>query len=348
MGRWIIISLVLIATVIPAVSFASDRPEWSFKLAVVAPEATPWGEVGNTIKKEIEETSADRIQVKWYFGAVMGDEPDVSKKMRIGQLQGGGFTIVGLGFMVPALKILELPFLFESYEEVDHLLSTMDESFRNLFAEKGLHLLGWIEVGFIQLYAKEVLHTWEDFTRTKMWTWSGEPVAHAILETAGVGTIIPLNMPDVFTALQSGIVNAFYGPYYPAIALQWHTHARCMTHWTLAYSPGAIVVKKKAYEKLPEDLRSIFQASWDRHLPRLVKMIREDNHRSFEIMKEAGTKVVEFSDEEMSALRQRVRVVYDQNRDEYYPGWLLDEVLKTLSDYRAGAVAAHPSSSSSE
>ena len=343
MGRWVIVAFAFSLLVFPPASFAADRAEHIFKLAVVAPEATPWGKVGNTIKEEIEDSTKGRVQIKWYFGAVMGDEPDVSKKMRIGQLQGGGFTVVGLGFMAPAMKILELPFLFNNYEEVDHLLSTMDESFRNLFTEKGLHLLGWIEVGFIQLYAKEVLHTWEDFTRTKMWPWSGEPLAQAILETAGVGTIIPLNMPDVFTALQSGIVNAFYGPYYPAIALQWHTHARCMTHWTLAYSPGAIVVKKKAYDKLPEDLRPLFQASWDRHLPRLVQMIRDDNRRSFEIMKEAGTQVVQFSDEEMNALRKRVHGIYDRFRDEYYPGSLLDESLKTLSTYRAGMPSASPS-----
>ena len=343
MGRWVVIAFALSILVFPPASFAADRAEHTFKLAVVAPEATPWGKVGNTIKEEIEETTGGRIQLKWYFGAVMGDEPDVSKKMRIGQLHGGGFTVVGLGYMVPALKLLELPFLFNNYEEVDHLLSAMDGPFKGLFDDKGLKLLGWLEVGFIQLYAKEVLHTWEDFTRTKMWTWSGEPVAQAILEAAGIGTIIPLNMPDVFTALQSGIVNAFYGPYYPAIALQWHTHARCMTQWTLAYSPGAIVVKKKAYDQLPEDLRPLFQSSWDRHLPRLVQKIREDNHSSFEIMKEAGTQVVQFSDEEMSALRKRVHGTYDRFRDEYYPGWLLDEALKTLSTYRADKPSASPS-----
>ena len=337
MIRRALVACLLLVLFAPSESRAADKPEHSFKLAVVVPDSTAWGQVGKEVKKEIEAVSNGRIEVKWYFGAVMGDEPDVVKKMRIGQLQGGGFTLVGLGVMVPPIKILELPFLFNSYEEVDHLLRSMKAPFETLFREKEFELVGWIEVGFIQFYAKGDIQKYSDFRRTKMWTWSGEPLAHAILEAAGIPVIVPLNLPDVYTALQSGIINAFYGPYYPIIAMQWHTQAKSMTRWTFSYSPGAIVVKKSAYDKLPEDLRGPFQAVLDKHLPRLVQRVREDNERSFEVMKEAGARPVVFSDEEMRALRKQTKGIYDRFRDDIYPGWLLDEVLATLAAYRAGS-----------
>ena len=56
----------------------------------------------------------DRVEIKYYPGGVMGDEPAVLRKIKIGQLQGGAFTGGELSQIDKDAQIYSLPFLFKS------------------------------------------------------------------------------------------------------------------------------------------------------------------------------------------------------------------------------------------
>lgn len=99
---------VCIVPLLPSVLSAQAEkppPKYVIKLAAVSPEGTSWADTGYKFKKYVEEKSQGQIQVTWYLGGIMGDEPDEFLKIRLGQLQGGGFTHLGLGIMVPETRI---------------------------------------------------------------------------------------------------------------------------------------------------------------------------------------------------------------------------------------------------
>ncbi len=62
------------------------------KLAVLVPEGTTWGMSLKKFSKEVETVTGGEVSMKVYYGGVAGDEPDVLRKVRIGQLHGGIFT----------------------------------------------------------------------------------------------------------------------------------------------------------------------------------------------------------------------------------------------------------------
>jgi len=89
------------------------------KFATLAPPGTTWMNILEEWGKEVKTRSNGRLVFKFYPGGVQGDEPDVLKKMRFNQLQGGAFTGYGIGHMYSPARVLELPFLFDNIEEVD-------------------------------------------------------------------------------------------------------------------------------------------------------------------------------------------------------------------------------------
>ena len=74
----------------------------------------------------------NKVQFKIYAGGVLGDETDMLRKMKIGQIQGVALSSAGLSSVFREIDVLQVPFLFQKYEEVDHVLGKMD-----VFSERG-------------------------------------------------------------------------------------------------------------------------------------------------------------------------------------------------------------------
>jgi len=304
------------------------------KLAVIAPRGTGWSDVGDEVKAEIEKRSNGRIKLIWYYGGVMGDEVDEIKKIRHGQLQGGGFTLMGLGIIAPPVKVLEMPMIFASYEEKDYVLDRLEKSLNEILREKGYVVLTWLEVGFAQLYSAKEVGNLEELRNTKMWVWGGEKIVSDAFSNLGFRSLIPLQLPDVLQSLQVGMVDSFFGPYYTTVALQWHTHARVMTEGTFAYTPAAILVTTQFYDALPEDLKPAFLDPWKELMPKLNEIIRKNEREAFELMKANGTRVLEFSPEDQKFMREKAEEMWSQYSGDVFPEELLQELLRYRDAYR--------------
>jgi len=75
------------------------------------------------INAEIVKLTNGEVIFDWYYGGTMGDDLDIIAKMRNGQLQGGGFSGWGMAMACPNMAIMELPLLFNNYNEVEYVYS---------------------------------------------------------------------------------------------------------------------------------------------------------------------------------------------------------------------------------
>ena len=122
------------------------------KLATLAPEGSSWMKTLNTLNTEVMKKTESRVQFRIYPGGVLGDEKDMLRKMKIGQIQSAALTSGGLSAIFKEIDVLQIPFLFQNYEEADFILNKMDAFFRKGFEENGYVLLGWSEAGFVYLH----------------------------------------------------------------------------------------------------------------------------------------------------------------------------------------------------
>ena len=88
----------------------------TIKIGVLAPEGTGWAKNIKKMTSEIKEATKGNVELKVYYGGSQGDEQDVLRKIRIGQLQGGIFTGKTLGEINGDVRVLELPFTFNHNE----------------------------------------------------------------------------------------------------------------------------------------------------------------------------------------------------------------------------------------
>ena len=68
------------------------RAQTVVKFATLAPDGSTWMKAMKAFTDEASAKTAGRVKFKIYAGGVSGDEKDVVRKIRLGQLQAGGFT----------------------------------------------------------------------------------------------------------------------------------------------------------------------------------------------------------------------------------------------------------------
>jgi TRAP-type C4-dicarboxylate transport system substrate-binding protein len=309
--------------------------EYTIKFATIAPEGSTWMNVMKAYDARIRKESGGRLGFKIYPGGVQGEDKDVIKKIRIGQLHSAGFTGVGLGEIAPEVRVLDSPFLFRTYDEVDHIYERMGKEFEEAFREKNFVLLGWAEVGFVYVFTNTPVRTLADMKGVKMWMWEGDPVAEATFKAFGISPI-PLSVVDVLTSLQTGLINGAYVSPYAAVALQWNTRVKYMMGVPLADACGAVVVSGKTFEKLPADLQEILLRNGRKFMRDLTVKSRQENAAAIETLKKTGVTVVDVKSE--TTLQEYARLGREAREalvGRLYDAEFLSKVETALEEFRA-------------
>ena len=310
---------------------------YTLKFATLMPTGTAWSKLMDDWVKEIEEKSNGRIKVKMYSGGVMGDEPDVLRKIRKGQLHGGLFTGYGIGRIYSPARVLEMPFLFKSVDESDHVREQIMPDIEAGFRKNGFELLGWPEVGFIHFFSTKRITSIDDIRNLRIWLWQGDPLGEAFFKAAEVDPI-PLSIMDVYTQLSAkhGSIDTVYTSTFGAIALQWYSKLKYATHIPLTNAIGGVIVSNRFYNKLPADLQQLLKTTGKKMGDDIRLNAREENRKSIGLLEKNGIEFMfdwdEVDMEEMLKIRDDAATYLEQT--DYIPASMFNKTKKMLTEYR--------------
>ena len=192
------------------------------KIATVAPDNSRWMQQMREGAEEVKARTAGRVTLKFYPGGVMGNDAQVLRKIRVGQLQGGAFTAGGLSERYPGLNVYGVPLLFRSLDEVDAVRKQLDPALAAGLEQAGFVSFGFIEGGFANLLSNEPISTVEDMRRKKVWVPEGDNISFVAMQTMGLSPSV-LPVTDVLTGLQTGLIDITFASPVAALVLQWHT-----------------------------------------------------------------------------------------------------------------------------
>ncbi len=248
-----IIIIILISAFTSPV-FANETIE--VKAGTVAPDGTPWGELVKRIVKRMKTQSNDRIKVKMFMGGVLGEEPAMLRECRDGKLQLFGGSTSALASLVPEFDALELPYLFESDQEVDFVLDRVYEDAKKILAANDFIMYQWAENGWYGFGTKtKPVYYPVDLKGLKM--RSQESKAHLETFRAYGSNPIPISIPEVLSSLQTGVVDGFDNTPLFSFATSWYQGIKYFTASNHIYQPGIVIYSKKWFDKQPKDIQAI-------------------------------------------------------------------------------------------
>jgi TRAP-type C4-dicarboxylate transport system substrate-binding protein len=303
------------------------------KVAVITPEGSAWTNSLYRLAETVRERTRGAVTFMVYAGGIAGDELDVLRKMQAGRIQAAGFSGVGLGVLVPEIRILEAPLLYRSEAEIDAVKEALRGRFAEAFEKKGFVLLGFAEAGFVYFFSAVSMSGSQGFDPLKMWVWKGDPVAKTSLEALGIKTY-PLQLTDVNTGLETGMINAFYAPPAAAVAYQWHVKVRFMLDFPMVNSTGAFLIKKRTFERLSEENRRILREASADFCEELVQVSRQVNGEAREVLLKAGVVFEKPTAEQLRLFDTTSTKIHAESIERLYSRQLFDTVATVLEDQR--------------
>jgi len=299
------------------------------KFATLAPEGTNWVKVLREFAKDVETQTNGSIKFKIYTGGVQGDEKDIIRKIKTGQIHASGFTGVGLGEIAKEIRVLDAPFLFRNTDEIDYIYSKFDSEFRNIFEKNGFILLGWSEIGDVYLLSKKNVSKPSDFSKLKLWVWEGDPVALKTFEKYGTKPI-PLSIADVMTSIQTGMIDSVYATPATIIPLGWHSKMTYILDMPITYATGAVLLSKKIFDKLSNDEKKIITTLSKKHFSNLNKIARDDNKKGINLLKSKLKVLKPENIKEFEELSKKAR----EELTSVYGKEILEKIEKELFEFR--------------
>jgi len=329
-----LVTLALIETLAAGLPAIRAQEAVIIKMGTLAPDGSSWHQIFKAMGEKWKQAPGGGVSLRIYPGSVLGDEPDMVRKMRVGQIQAAALTAVGLADIDDAVAALQIPMMFRSYQELDHIREKLRPTLEKRLSDRGFVVLNWGDAGWVSFFGKEPFTHPDDLKRMKLFVWAGDNHALEIWKAGGFHPV-PLASPDILPGLQTGLINAFDVPPLAALANQWFPLAPHMLDLKWAPLIGATIVTKKAWEAIPAASREALLAAAAEAGERLKGEIRTADAKAVEAMKKRGLTVHAVTAEIEAAWRTAAEGVYPKIRGTIVPADMFDEVRRLRDEYRA-------------
>ena len=308
----------------------------TIKLATLAPEGSSWMVAMRAGAKEIGERTDGRVKFKFYGGGVQGNDKQVLRKMRIGQLHGGAFTSNALIAFQKDAILYGMPMLFNNLEEVRFARDRMDDKLRALIEQAGYVNFGFASGGFAHIMSNRPIANLEDMQGLKVWVPDGDRISYDAVKALGVS---PVTMPltDVLTGLQTELIDTIMGPPAGTIVLQWNTGVSYITELPLAYIFAMMIIEKKYFDRIAPADQAIVREVMERVYLGFEEQGNEDNKQAYKALLADGMTSVTPNQDQIREWHGAVEASNHKLAEEnVIDAGLLSEIECYVAAFRAG------------
>lgn len=316
-----------------AESFGSDST--TIKIAMAAPESSHFVQRLREAASLIAESTAGRVQIKFFPGGIQGPNNLVLKKIKIGRLHGAIFAPGDLHVIYPALVIYELPLLFRSEDEIAFVRTRIDSLLLQGLGDAGFVSFCFAGRGFSMLMSRSPIANIVDLRARRVWSPEGNPISDRFFRTLGVHTAV-LPLTDVFFGLQTELLDTISATPVAALLFQWRTKLGYISDLPLAYEYSLLAIDAKIMNRLSPDDRRVVTAVLTNVYLEFDKAGFTESNDVLDALIDQGMQLVSPHPSFRPELEDHVRDEYlRMARDGLFPEELYLRITEILAEYRA-------------
>ena len=246
------------------------------------PSTTAGGlhEAALSFQQEVQERSGGRVEVQIFPGNQLGNEREMAESVQLGTQEMLITNCSPFGNFVPAVQVMDMPFIFETNEQVYAALDgALGDALIDAGRAVGFEIFGVGEIGFM-IIANSVhpIRNVNDIKGLKIRTQETPALLDTYRLLGADPTPVPIN--EVYTALQTGVVNGTTFGMEPFINNRIYEVQRYLSVANVAYSAAAIVANLEWYNSLPADIQEIIRTAARNWVPltrnKMQEVIRKD------------------------------------------------------------------------
>ncbi|HEX3141173.1 MAG TPA: TRAP transporter substrate-binding protein [Rhizobacter sp.] len=243
-----------LALALPAAFAQTELRAWN-----IHPDGYPVTVALSYFAELVQQGTQNRLRVKVYSNASMGDQPKAVQMMKSGELDLAEFSLGPLSEAAPSTKALTLPFLFRDSKHMFRQLDgVLGARFEAKLKQAGYVVLGWYDGGARSFYCvNKQIRQVQDFSGLRIRVQQSETAIEMVKLLGATPVVLPYK--EVLDALKDNRIDCAENnlPSYESAG-----HAKVAKFMYLSnhtVSPEALVMSVKAWSQLSPDDQARFQ-----------------------------------------------------------------------------------------
>ncbi|HXF80296.1 MAG TPA: TRAP transporter substrate-binding protein [Usitatibacter sp.] len=310
MFRRIVLAALLAA--LPLASAFAQSPI-VIKFSHVVAENTPKGKGALKFKELAEARTHGKVKVEVYPNSTLYKDGEEMNALQLGSVQMLAPSTAKFGPLgVREFEVLDLPYLFDSYDELHKV--TRGAIGKALFAKlesKGIIGLAYWDNGFMDMSANKPLRMPEDFRGLKMRIQSSKVLDAQMRALGAVPQVMAFS--EVYQALQTGVVDGTENPPSNLYTQKMYEVQKYLTLSNHHYLGYAVIVNKKFWDGLPPDIRKTLDQAMADATVYADDIAKSENEAALEAVKKSGrTEIITLTPEQKRAWKKALVKVHSE------------------------------------
>lgn len=291
---------------------AQATPKYKIKVATIAPVDTPWHAGLLKVKKNVEERTNGDIKLLLFMGGQLGAEIETLEGAQLGTIEMWAGSTGAVESLIFDFGVFDLPFLWDNTDELYYVLdNVVQEPLFQKFDALGLKAIAWSENGWRHFANKtRPIHTPDDLKAMK-WR-SQESEVHLAMWEALEAIAMPINMTEVFNALQTGMVDGADNSLLILSATGWWETMKYLTVSNHIYQPGVIVFNLNFWNTLPAEYQHIITEEFVQIMEYIRTELARFEPEMIEVFRAMGYAVNELTPEERAVFAEKTHSVHEK------------------------------------
>ena len=296
-----------------------EKQTWKF--ACSATDNTCWADMGRDFGQMVSDATGGAVTVDVYAADQLtaGNQSEGIQAVIDGTTDMSAHSNLIYSAFDQRLNVVSLPFLFDSFDDVDAKLDGEGgKALGEVVESLGLHLLGIGENGFRHpTNNKHEIASLADMKGLKLRV-AGSELLNAEYGKWGANWA-NANWSEVYTALQTGTYDGQENPLPTADGASMSDVQKYVTYWTGVYDCIFFTMNADLYNSLSPELQKIVDECGQKAAQNQRQKEREEDQQILEKWKSSGVTVTELTPEAVQEFKDASASVYDEFADKLTP-----------------------------
>jgi len=235
------------------------QAQMKLRFASLYPPAHAASRTADKLAELTRAKTLGKLTIDVFHNASLGGEREAAEGVRSGSIDVAYSGLPGFGSYVPEFGVLKLPFNYNSLDDVKNVVDRISRSLEARMAAQGLVLLGYLYDGPRVTISNRPLRSLADFRGLKLRV-PQTPLYVQMAQAFGASPT-PVALPEVYSALQSKVVDALEGTPTSLFSSKYHEVAKNIARTDHIFFVAYIAMTKKLFDGLPTDQQEALRAA---------------------------------------------------------------------------------------
>ncbi|WP_296475417.1 TRAP transporter substrate-binding protein [Roseinatronobacter sp.] len=322
MKRALVATIVASVVALPAIASAT-----TLRFGHVGGPGSLFEATANHFAACVAEQSEGAVEVQTFGSSQLGNDNELLQLLRLGQVDFSLPSTV-MSSVDGRFGVFEMPYIIADRDHMLRVWDTLGDMFQEAAQANAYHIVGLAENGFRHITNNiRPINVPSDLRGIKLRTPAGEWRVRMFREYGANPT--PMALSDVFTALQTGVMDGQENPYAQIASSQFQEVQKYLSITNHVYTPAFILASQRHFNAHSEDVQAVLNDCAAETTTFTYAKAQELEDSLLEVIEAAG---VEINEADRDAFVEASQAVFDAFASEIEGGQELIDTVLGLAD----------------